>query len=377
MLDKSSCLCCNACVSVCPKNAIKLVEYKGFLYPEINTEQCISCGLCDKVCTIEKNSLLNVYGLKNKNTDDLKKSTSGGVYMLMARHIINDGGVVYGAKDFNGIVKICRATNVSEALDFCGSKYVHCDMNNAYIGVLDDLKNNKSVLFCGTSCQINALQQFLKIKHCDTKNLITLDFICHGTPSPKMYSDFIKYVEKIRRKKIKKYHFRSKSIPWRTGVCASAASFIEYEDEKHERGLLPLCYMELFFKNIALKNACFDCPFVGDSKPSDFTMGDFWGIENENPDFYSKLGVSLLCVNTEKAQMFFDAIKDDAYIFESTKESAFRRQPNIFSSTKKPGNIEEFWNDYYAQDFTYIMKKYVNYTPWRRFKHVIKRILRK
>ncbi len=376
MLDKNSCLCCNACVAVCPKNAISLVDHNGFLYPEINAQQCISCGLCDKVCTTEKHSLLKVYGFKNKNTYDLKSSTSGGVYMFMARHIIDNGGAVYGAKDLRGTVKICRAATVEEALEFCGSKYVHCDMNNAFDNVLDDLKNGRSVLFCGTSCQVNAINQFLKIKRVDTENLITIDFICHGTPSPKLYSDYIKYVEKLRRKEIKKYSFRSKSIPWGTGICTFSSSLL-YEDNTQESGLLASSYMKLFFDNAALKNACYDCPFVGDSKPADFTMGDFWGIENENPDFYSNLGVSLLCINTEKAQMFFDTVKDNADVFESTADSAFRKQKNIFVSTERPANTDEFWNDYNNQGFAYVMKKYANYTLWRRFKHVIKRILKK
>ena len=377
MLNKDKCLCCNACLLVCPKDAIKLTEYKGFLYPEINEDKCVKCGLCDLVCNVQTNKLISVHGVKNKNSDDLKISTSGGVYLLLARSVIESGGTVYGANDDNGVVKTSRAECVEEALNFCGSKYVHCDVNTAFAKVLDDLSQNREVLFCGTSCQVNGLNHFLKIRKVNTEKLITLDFICHGTPSPRLYKEYIEYVQKIRRKKVKKYNFRSKRMAWGTGICTFSSS-IEYDDGKVEAGLLSDSYMKLFFDNLSLKNACYDCPFVGKEKPSDLTVGDFWGIEQVNPDFYSEDGVSLLAVNSQKGREAFECIKNHAEFFDSDEKSAFERQRNIHFATDKPFNTDEFWTDFDNNDFSYIMKKYANYTVMRRLKRFVKRrILRR
>lgn len=377
MLTRNDCFCCNACVVTCPHKAISLVKEKGFLYPKIDEARCTHCGLCDRVCTIEKKPLQQIFGIKNRSNSDLSRSTSGGVYLLFARMILERGGVVYGAKDDHGSVTTCRATTVEEALEFCGSKYVHCDTGHCFQQVRQDLTEQREVLFTGTPCQINGLKQYLKLFKIDDSRLLTIDFICHGTPSPELYSRYIQYVEKKRGKAVKKYLFRVPQKKWFTGVC-SCASSIQYTNGQQEEGLLSESYMKLFFDNMALKPACYTCPFVGLDRVSDLTMGDFWGIEKVAHDFYSPKGVSLLIVNNQKGAEYQHQIADRADFLECDAESAFAYQHNMSSPTKKPQATDQFWLDFESKPFAYIMKNYARYTTKRRFRRFVKtKILRR
>lgn len=225
--DKSKCCGCNACVQRCPKQCIVMYkDREGFLYPVIDTAVCIDCGLCEKVCPVlnQNNARkpLQVFAAKNKNEIQRLHSSSGGIFILLAEQTIQNGGVVFGARfDQNWEVEHCYAETIEELQPLMRSKYVQSRIANTYKEVEAFLRHGRRVLFVGTSCQIAGLHKFLRK---DYDNLLTVDFICHGVPSPGVW---YKYLEEIIRDKSSRSEvtgkntvlpFSLKSVPVITGI---------------------------------------------------------------------------------------------------------------------------------------------------------------
>ena len=194
--DKTNCSGCEACMNICPKNCISMQKDEYDLYyPKVNIEECINCGLCEKVCPILNKKDMNydnskVFGMYNKDKDILKKSSSGGVFYSLAKEIINKGGVVYGV-DFD--LQFKRAKELKELEPLLKSKYLQAK-NLPYKKILEDLNKGLLVLVSGTPCQIAGIRNYIKD---DYKNLYTVSFVCEGVPSPIVYNILIKHYEKI------------------------------------------------------------------------------------------------------------------------------------------------------------------------------------
>jgi len=218
--DKSNCCGCSACFSICPKNAISMLpDEEGFLYPHIDTTKCIECGLCKKVCAFQSpydvtksNPQLNVYAVKHRNEDVRQYSQSGGAFTALSDVTLSEGGVIYGATFGNDWhVKHGRAQTPAERNCFRGSKYVQSDLDSIFYQVERDLNQGEKVLFSGTPCQCAGLKSFLLFKKIDLSNLLLVDIVCHGTPSPLLWSDHLKSLEKKHKSKIKNIFFEQKS----------------------------------------------------------------------------------------------------------------------------------------------------------------------
>lgn len=219
--DKSKCSGCEACKNICPQNAISMeIDEYGFIYPKINHDKCVKCGLCKRVCAYQKenteNEYIQVYAAMTHKEDILMKSASGGVFGTIAEEFLNDEGIVYGCsmEIENDVItpKHIRITDKNDLEKLQGSKYVKSKINDVYTNVEEDLKNNKKVLFSGTPCQVDALKSYLKLKNAKLDNLYTIDLICHGTPSTKMFQDYVKKYEKALNGKIINIKFRDKKI---------------------------------------------------------------------------------------------------------------------------------------------------------------------
>lgn len=187
VFEKEQCCGCMACEKICPVKAIKLEkDEEGFWYPNINKEKCINCGACKRVCAFNKEKSSKeeneetVYAVKNKDEEVRKKSTSGGVFNSIAVYVIQNSGVVYGASmNKNLEVKHARTSKKEELEQFYGSKYVQSNIEEVYEQILEDLKENRQVLFSGTPCQVSAIKEYVATKNVNSKNLITCDFVCH------------------------------------------------------------------------------------------------------------------------------------------------------------------------------------------------------
>lgn len=222
--EKSECCGCNACVQRCPKQCISMKEDgQGFLYPFVDTASCIDCGLCEKVCPIlnpfDTKEPLQVLAAKNKNEDQRLKSSSGGTFILLAEHIIKQGGVVFGARfDTNWEVEHCYAETIEELEPLMRSKYVQSKIGNTYKEAEQFLKDGRLVMFVGTSCQIAGLKRFLRKEY---DNLLAVDFICHGVPSPGIWRKYLEEIKSSRSEAAGKNTVLSlslKSVPVITGI---------------------------------------------------------------------------------------------------------------------------------------------------------------
>lgn len=308
--EPKDCCGCNACAQRCPKHCINLQEdHEGFLYPKVDINLCIECGLCEKVCPVINQSIkkepLQVFAAINPDEKVRMESSSGGIFTLLAEKVIQENGVVFGARfDENWEVKHDYAETIEGLAAFRGSKYVQSRVEDNYLKAERFLKKGRKVLFSGTPCQIAGLKKFLRKEY---DNLLTVDFICHGVPSPKvwrMYLDEIckNYINQGDRKScIKAINFRNKSLGWKkfSFFFKLNPTFIRQKNK-------PIEHLELFYKNsfmkgflndLILRPSCYHCPSKSGKSESDITIADFWGIESLSPNMDDDKGTSLVFIN--------------------------------------------------------------------------------
>lgn len=261
--DTSKCCACTACSSICPTNAIEMnTDTEGFLYPVINETLCLECGLCKKVCTFQngynKKQLpeSTIYAVKHKDDEIRFNSSSGGAFTAFSDYFIDLNGFIYGAVlDSEMKVKHVKATDQEARNHMRGSKYVQSDLSKIFIEIKKDLLESKSILFSGTPCQCAGLKSFLFNAKCDDSKLLTIDFICHGVPSPLIFKEYLNFSETINRSKITNYSFRSKIKGWNHTETAY------YESGKVDnKSKLVKSYKQLFYSNLCLRPACHKPP---------------------------------------------------------------------------------------------------------------------
>lgn len=334
---KSTCNGCGACSLICPVNAIKMQEdSEGFLYPIVDEEKCIKCNKCRNVCSNfntkqEKNE--KAYASINKSKEQLNEASSGGMYYLLADYVINNNGVVCGVT-YNEDLEVVHefAETMQECRKFCGSKYVRSNLQDSYLKVKEFLENDRYVLFTGTACQVNGLKQYLGKEY---EKLILCDILCHANPSPKVFKMYIKNLEIKKNKKVKMIYFRIKENGWK-----NENPIIEYEDGEREE---ENSYIMAFSKELINRPSCHSCQFASKRRISDFTIGDFWGIDKVLPKLDISNGVSLLTVNTAKGANIFDNIKEKMICHEVDYEIASIY--NHYSNVKPHENREKFFKD--------------------------------
>ena len=242
-----TCTGCFACANVCPKDAICLTSnFEGFYYPHIDNDKCVNCGLCDKVCPVL--FPVQTYTMKRAyfgwtNDDTIRKdSSSGGLFYIMATQVLKENGTVYGASfNYDGIVRLeCHSTQDVSLKELMKSKYVQSYIGFAYRDIKRDLKLGLKVLFCGTPCQVAGLKSFLGMEY---KNLILIDFVCHGVPSMDLLQ---KHLEYLNIKNVVEINFRPKNIGWyddfeiRYKKCSSSDKIILRK--------IPWMFDEYFYK---------------------------------------------------------------------------------------------------------------------------------
>lgn len=309
--NPSDCTGCTACECICPKNAITMTPDKlGFKYPTVNMDTCVECGLCQKVCPVrdkyDTSMTFNeplAFAARHKNQQELETSRSGGVFIAISDIILDNGGVVYGAGfDKNFKVSHQRATTKEDRDRFKGSKYVESDVSGIFRKVKKDLADGLTVLFSGTPCQIAGVKSFIGKKL--RQNLFLADIVCHGVPGPYVWEGYLEYLKKKERGKLSDVSFREKkTLGWDTHKES-------YTANGHKK--LKRTYSDLFYDHIMLRHSCGRCHFCNTLRPSDITLGDFWGWEKAVPDFNTdNKGISLILINTPKGKELFDKAEKD------------------------------------------------------------------
>lgn len=356
--DKSLCCGCTACSSICPKDAISMQpDGMGFLYPRVNTDKCVKCGLCIKVCafnesydTTQNIETPKAYAVRHKKLDEVKKSRSGAMFVAISDYVLDEGGVVYGAgyiDHFRVVHK--RATTKRERDEFRGSKYVQSDLNNVFLQIKQDLEQGLLVLFSGTPCQTSGLNSFISNRFRD--RLILVDIVCHGVPSPYIWRDYLKYQERKHHAKIVKVDFRDKRFGW----AEHKESFLFDNGQYHSFGL----YKDLMFSHVMLRVSCEKCHFANFVRPSDITIADFWGYERVDKAFNSDdLGCSLVLCNTNKGVGIFNKVKNIIDYIETTLDKC--EQPNLLRPSAFSNKYDRFQKDYQRWGFCFIVARYGN-----------------
>ena len=335
--DAFSCFGCNTCRDVCPTSAINMVEDKeGFSYPVIDEEKCIHCNLCRKVCPYGKYRLKEekteafpkVYAAMHKNDEVLEESTSGGMFTPMYKNMIARGGRVVGVRyteDMDVIYDIAQTEE--ECKKFRGSKYVAADVKDVKPRVKKLLDEGIPVLFTGNPCQIAGLKNYLRK---DYDNLYTVEIICHGTPSPKVFRLYIEYLEELYKSKVIDFEFRNKLRGWSTPyICVKFESGEVLLEQANRNN-----FNRAFLSNNIQRPVCYNCEFASlKLGVGDITIGDYWGIEKEHPEMFDQKGVSMIKINNDHGLKFFNEFESQFNLIPSTYEKAYG------ANHKKPMNL--------------------------------------
>lgn len=338
--DKRECCGCSACVQVCPKQCISFNEDEyGFCYPNANKDVCIDCGLCENVCPClnqnEPHLPIQVYASINPNEEIRLKSSSGGIFSILAEKIINEGGVVFGARYNKNWDVIHDYTEKKDGIAaFRGSKYVQSAIGYSYNQVQEFLKKDRKVLFSGTSCQIAGLKKFLRKEY---DNLITIDVVCHGVPSPLVWRNYISTIAPVSD--ITNINLKDKRTGWRDYSVT-----INYSNNIFTENYRLNSYMLSFIRNYILRSSCFNCPAKEGKSGSDITLGDFWGVEHVIPSMNDNKGTSLVFCNTKKGAFLIENL--DVPSIKVDYNLCTQYNPCIYMSTKEPTERETFWKEY-------------------------------
>lgn len=304
-VNQKKCTGCGACYNICPVRCIEMKENdEGFLYPVIKEKNCINCNACEKVCPLEKKQVCETefYSVVNK-FDIPQSSSSTGLAYKMAKAVIENGGIVFGAVFNDDFEVVHKSVNSIEAVEsLSGSKYIQSNIKKTFNEVKTALEQEKITLFVGTPCQVAGLLSFLGKKY---ENLYTVDFICHGVPSPKVWKYYLKNIrEKYRFGKIKSINFRDRKHGW-----ANYGLSINGDENEYFALRTDDLYETAFSRNITLRKSCYVCEFKDKNRYSDIMLGDFWGGVKHSRVFDSN-GTSIVSVNTKQGKKLFKMVSD-------------------------------------------------------------------
>lgn len=370
--DAEKCCGCAACVNVCPRGAITMIEdEKGITVPHIDDKLCVDCGLCEKVCDFKKtkrteNNTRHAYSLVINNRETLKKSTSGGAFTALSDTILQDEGIIVGAvmeSDFT--VHHIITSDIQCRNRMRGSKYVQSSMGAVYNEMKEHLKEGKKVLFSGTPCQCAAVSSFFGGKY---DNLILVDFLCHGVPTNRMFKEHIQYLNNYYGKKSIGFTFREKTYGW-----DAYNNNNKLQDNSVKTRWINQIYYNFFTENLSLRDGCYDCPYRSLHRPSDITIADFWGIERytHKKDYN---GVSLVMTHSKKGQNLLDLASDSCKLTEYPFEQiAWRVEPHPL---KHPKNYEMFWQTYRKEGYKGLVEKFFDNSLKKQIRFEIRKIVK-
>lgn len=335
---KEKCTGCTACVNICSKACVEMkLDKNMFFYPIVNNERCVQCGLCENTCPIIAPLEIMEYEVKayaaySKDKIMRDSSSSGGVFTEVAKRVLGNGGVVFGAayNDSFEITHICVKCK-AELDRIRGAKYAESNLDGVFVDIKKRLDMGQEVLFSGTPCQVAGLKSFLKK---DYDNLFCVDFVCHGVPSPMAWKAYVQYRARQDNngKLPKAINLRSKNTGWSNYQYSNV---FEYENGKQHSILSSdSLFMKLFVGNYISRPSCENCKFKGYNRVSDITLGDFWGIWDIDPEMDDNKGTSVVLIQSEKGQALWDEISDKIKFKEVSLEQASQQNPSMLVSSK-------------------------------------------
>ena len=381
LTKNTDCCGCGACEHSCPKNCITMApDSEGFLYPQVDEAACVNCGLCEKVCPIltkKKASNLEVSAYAAYTSDEKirKGSASGGIFSVLAQRVLDLGGIIAGAafdEDFS--VRHVLVETTDDLGRLRGSKYVQSRMEDTYPRIREELKRGRVVLFTGVACQVAGLKAFLGR---DYENLYTVDVLCHGVPSPKVWQHYCREQEAAYGQKITNVSFRDKRNGWRKySLSLQFGSAGEYS-----RSAAVDAYLQVFMGDICLRPSCHSCRFKDFPRQSDLTIGDAWGIEKHIPELDDDRGTSVVLINSEKGRALWDAVAGKLVFRSGSMDVLLPKDSDSRRSVRPHSNRARFFTALNRGDSLEQLVKLTRKSPMRRFlscgKRTVKRLLRK
>ena len=353
----SDCTGCGACAAVCPVSAIEMAaDMEGFLRPTVG-EKCIDCGKCTAACPslhpYEGTSAKCAYAVWHNDPDVREQSSSGGFWSVLAEDTVAKGGVVFGAAlDDSLHLRHTGAEKREELAAFRGSKYLQSDMGDCYRQVKAALEVGKQVLFSGTACQIDGLYRVLGGDH---ENLLTVDLVCMGVPSPAVFRAEMEYLCQKHGARVKAVRFRDKRQGWHKYSLA-----VTYEDGQEEAWPLnDTPYGRGFGMSLFLRPCCTECRYSQPPRPADFTLGDFWGVDMAALPVDGERGISMVLPNTEKAQTRFEALCEEFQAVPRPLSEAWKGNPRLVSTHPASPKRAGFFASFTALPYEQTREKYL------------------
>ena len=371
---REKCTGCSACASVCPNNCIKLLpDEEGFLRPIIDEARCIYCDLCRKTCPIN-NSIPDdgiepqTFAARIKDKNIRSRSSSGGLFSVFADQILEENGIVIAA-GFDGsnqvVHKMCSDRSAIDELR--RSKYVQSRIGTAFRDARDCLENGKKVLFCGTSCQIAGIKAYLGKEY---DNLFTMDFICHGVPSPLAYNHYLVYLRKEYQSEIKEVNFRSKKRGWHThSILVRFNDGREYCKSSSED-----YFMRSFIMDMNLRPSCYCCSFKKIHRKADITIADFWGAEYVMKSWDDDTGISIVFIHSDKGKNLFDSCANGIEVRDVSFVDSIAHNPSMIKSVNKPPLRDKFMIDLNRLSYDKLHRKYCGTNIMSRIRRKVARL---
>lgn len=377
IFDKVDCCGCSACEQSCPVHCIDLCQDdEGFRYPVIDINLCIECGKCLQVCPILNNSkessgLSKAYAALNKNEEQRLASSSGGVFTILAEQVLDENGFVFGAaftEDSRSVRHISCDSTIGLGM-LRGSKYLQSDKQGSYREVREELSNGRLVLFSGTPCEIEGLKRYLGKPYA---NLICIDIICHGVPSPKLWEKYVCYRENEAGASTLKTFFRHKHYGWK-----KYSVLFEFSNNTEYLGPLNKdLYMKMFLQNLCLRPSCYECNFKKMNRESDITLADFWGGQNIVPEMDDDKGLSLLIVHSNAGESLLNRVQDKLLMKAVDLDVALEGNSMMTKSVDKPVSRDMFMRELDDLEIPALADKYLRkYSFGEKVFRLIKRTI--
>lgn len=362
---KEQCCGCMACSDVCPQNAILMEpDSEGFLYPHIQHDRCTNCkhckGVCPMRCKETGNQPRRYLGVQAKDQALRRVSTSGAVFPVLAAAVLGKGGVVYGA-GFDDAMRVVhqRVDDSAHLSRIMQTKYVQSETVGIIRSVQQDVFSGKQVLFAGTPCQAEALRRYMQKEY---PNLLVMDLICYGVPSPGVWAQYVKYLEETHHGKLLEFQFRDKRGHDNGHTVSFKIGCREYI-EKYEDNPFTFAYS----LGCMLRPSCHVCPFAKVERNSDLTIGDFWGIEDSAPQMDDGMGTSLVMLRSERGMKWWQWVQNQYRVIECGRKEVL--QPRLVSPTFPSLWRRLFFMAYRKLPFSLIIKALSSNTV-RRLWHV-------
>ena len=331
--DKSQCCGCGACAQRCPVSCITMHEDEnGFLYPQVDVDACVDCHACEQVCPFlnRQESQDPVVCLAAANPDEAQRTnaSSGGLFMMLASRVIEQGGVVFGAR-FNDAWDVVHdaAQTLEDLAPFCTSKYVQSAIGDSYRRAKGFLQQGRMVMFTGTPCQIAGLRLFLGEPQ---ERLIAVEVACHGVPSPGVWRTWLKKCS--GGKAIQRVNFRDKSTGWRGYSVLIGESRRHHDDDD---------YMVTFLDNYNLRPSCFNCPSKNGSSGADITLADLWGCDRILSRRDDNKGMSAVIVRSDKGRRLVEQCVADSQVVDYNE--VVKYNPALVRNAVRPDGYDLFW----------------------------------